>query len=299
VPDRRVLDAVGVPTGKEEQSAKSILHVADLNRNVYRQHFCSRKEKPMIRRAERPVDGFTVIRNSVLRDDRLSYRARGLLVAILSRPDNWRVSRDRLAAEGREGRDAVNTALNELEAAGYLQRVSTQHPDGRWTTELVVHDTPVSWESTENDLFSAGFQEPTTGKPTTGKPTSVFQALIEEPPKKKRKENSSSPDGDARFDEFWALYPRKVGKTAAERKWVTLVRNGTDPTVIIAGLRRHLPELDSRAVKFRPHPATWLSQGRWEDEVAELATSAVESLRGWFEEEGQGVSSDHLMEETS
>jgi len=253
----------------------------------------------MIRRAERPVDGYTVIRNSVLRDERLSYRARGLLVAVLSRPDNWRVSRERLAADGLEGRDAVNTALNELEAAGYLVRQREQHPDGRWTTELVIHDTPVSWESGETDLFSADFQGPTTGKPTTGKPTSVFQALIERPPKKEREKRSSSPDGDGQFAEFWALYPRKVGKTAAERKWVTLIRNGTDPTVILDGLRRHLPDLNSRAVKFRPHPATWLSQGRWEDEVAEPVPSAVESLRGWFQEEGQGVSSDHPMEETS
>lgn len=40
----------------------------------------------MIRRAERPKSQFTIIANSVLLDKRLSYRARGLLVAILARP---------------------------------------------------------------------------------------------------------------------------------------------------------------------------------------------------------------------
>ena len=131
----------------------------------------------MIRRAPRPESDFTQIRNEVLRDERLSYRARGILVAILSRPDNWRVSRDSLARQGKEGRDAINTAINELVDAGYIQREKSQQADGTWATELVVYDSypqdsssyPQVSDSSEEK--HADFQAPTTGKPTTGKPT--------------------------------------------------------------------------------------------------------------------------------
>lgn len=93
-------------------------------------------------RGPRPTTSFTVLRNDVLRDSRLSYRARGLLAAILSRPDNWRCSSTQLATEGREGRDAVRTALAELEAVGYLTRHTYRRADGRLMTDSVVSDTP-------------------------------------------------------------------------------------------------------------------------------------------------------------
>ena len=65
-------------------------------------------------RSPRVESNFSVISNSVIRDTRLSYRARGVLLDILSRPDNWRISADSLARSGSEGRHAILTALKEL-----------------------------------------------------------------------------------------------------------------------------------------------------------------------------------------
>lgn len=93
-------------------------------------------------RAARPTDHFLLIRNDVARDERLSYRARGLLAAILSRPDDWRTSARQLAREGPDGEHAVLGALRELEALGYVERHRSRGKTGRWQHELIVYDHP-------------------------------------------------------------------------------------------------------------------------------------------------------------
>jgi len=230
----------------------------------------------MIRRAPRPDSHYTILRNDVLRDSRLSYRARGLLAAILSRPDDWRVTRDQLASEGREGRDAVGSALNELEECGYLRRVRVQARSGVWSTQLDVHDTPFSWESAENAAFLTGFQEPMTGKPTTEKPTSENQSLLERTIRSNdTKKPSCSSQSDEAFDRFWEQYPRKTAKADALKAWKQVTKH-TDPQVILAGLEKYGFSSDGR---FVPYPASWLRGLRWTDEPEFGSVSAVEALR--------------------
>jgi hypothetical protein len=103
-----------------------------------------------IRRAPRPEAHFLTVRNDVCRDDRLTYRSLGLLVAMLSYPDNWQFATERLAkGEGREGEKAVRTALKELERSGYLVRHRTKAANGRFTWEHVLHDTPQNTQASD------------------------------------------------------------------------------------------------------------------------------------------------------
>lgn len=68
------------------------------------------------------------------------------------------------------------------------------------------------------------------------------------------------------FDDFWREYPRKVSKKDARKAWGRAVKIEL-PAVIIMGLKRQIPFLESRPLEFRPHAATWLNGERWEDEV--------------------------------
>ena len=97
----------------------------------------------MIVRANRH-DRFTVVPNDAIRDDRLSWKARGILVYLLSQPDGWRAKSSHLWTQAPNGRDAVRAGLKELEDAGYLIRRRYQNAAGHWITDQIIHEYPVN-----------------------------------------------------------------------------------------------------------------------------------------------------------
>ena len=78
---------------------------------------------------------------------------------------------------------------------------------------------------------------------------------------------SQPPRGREReFQRFWEAYPRKVGKKSARRAF-----DGAEVPLdrLLEALARQRgdPQWKRENGRFIPHPATWLNQGRWEDEV--------------------------------
>ncbi|MDE7122299.1 MAG: helix-turn-helix domain-containing protein, partial [Oscillospiraceae bacterium] len=63
---------------------------------------------------------YTVVSNVHLRDKRISLKAKGLLTLMLSLPEDWDYSIAGLAAICKEGKDAIQTTLSELEQFHYL-----------------------------------------------------------------------------------------------------------------------------------------------------------------------------------
>lgn len=91
--------------------------------------------------------GWTAIPNKAMEDGEVTLRARGLLAYLLSRPPGWETDSDSLARSAharREGRDAIQSALRDLEHHGYLTRHRNQDARGRWSTTVFVHDEPVA-----------------------------------------------------------------------------------------------------------------------------------------------------------
>lgn len=95
-------------------------------------------------------------------------------------------------------------------------------------------------------------------------------------------EEELADEGDAcRFDPkehfavFYASYPNKKARDAAERKFCTKVRSQETFDAVMAGLQRAKRSDDwtKDGGKYIPHPSTWLNQGRWKDEVANVDVS--------------------------
>lgn len=84
-----------------------------------------------------------------------------------------------------------------------------------------------------------------------------------------RKRRSSIPEQYPEgFESFWSLYPRKVGKGGALKAWGRLTIPQRRKAYV--ALKAQLSWLNARAHdpqgNFCPHPATWLNDGRFDDE---------------------------------
>lgn len=69
------------------------------------------------------------------------------------------------------------------------------------------------------------------------------------------------------FEEFYAAYPRKVGKKAAEKSWDKLIKMGTNPHEMIEGAKRYRAAVAGKDLHYVAHPASWLNAARWQDEA--------------------------------
>ena len=82
---------------------------------------------------------------------------------------------------------------------------------------------------------------------------------------------SSVPD-DSRFDEFWEVYPRRIAKKEAMKKFDKAVKDGVNPQALIDGAKAYAASVAGKEQKYIAHPTTWLNQGRWEDETTATPT---------------------------
>lgn len=64
-------------------------------------------------------------------DPRLSLKAKGLMGIFLSRPDDWRFYHKEILKHCKDGKDSLNSAINELIKVGYIERDLSRDAKGK------------------------------------------------------------------------------------------------------------------------------------------------------------------------
>lgn len=264
--------------------------------------------------------GFTVLPNSTLRDKRLSLKTRAILAIMVSMPDDWDYTVSGLASVCGAGKDAVRSALRELEDGGYLTRVQLHDDAGHFSrNEYIVTDEPTG----EGDTPLS--ENPLTGEPLTGNPTQQNKDCTNTPysppdramdpsrvharsnsaqpldaaaaestgdgvvvtnkkPSRRRRGPKAAPDWKPeRFAGFWEYYPRGENKQGAIRAWDRLQPSDELIDLIARALRRQMESDSWRAGVGIPYASTWLNNRRWEDEVKDKP-AADPSAPAWADD---------------
>lgn len=104
-------------------------------------------------------------------------------------------------------------------------------------------------------------------------------------------------EDELQFSEFWSSYPKKVGKASCLKAWKKLKPTAELHDHIMAALeaQKRSEQWQREGGRFIPNPLTWLNQGRWDDEPAEVVAITIpapgtggtlETLRRMYEAEG-------------
>lgn len=107
---------------------------------------------------------------------------------------------------------------------------------------------------------------------------------LKEKDKEKEKDNRGGAGGDSQFAEWWSTVPNKTGKQAAAkayRKAVSAISGrapsegpgGDDPHGFLLDRMTAFAASPKARGDFCPHPATWLGEGRYDDDPSTWMTS--------------------------
>jgi len=193
-----------------------------------------------------------------------TYTIRGQQIVL--EPGELVFGRNRLADELGLTSQNVRTCLKNLRKWKNLTIRSTN----RFSILKVTN-----WESyqeTQNEINQQTNQELTSNQPATNQLPTTKQ----EYKKLRNKEITYSVE----FELFWKTYPKRTGKIKALEAWNKY--NGARPPIeIIIRKVEELKKTDQWSRnngQYIPNPATWINQGRWDDECK---IDIKESMPGW------------------
>lgn len=109
---------------------------------------------------------YTIVSNGILKNQLLSLKDRGLIITLLSLPDNWAFTINGLSKIIPDGKDSIKNSLKHLEELGYVSKTQNRGEFGKYGNIVIeVHETPIL-PIVENPLT----EKPSTENPLTGKP---------------------------------------------------------------------------------------------------------------------------------
>ena len=94
-------------------------------------------------RVKKESGNFVTIHKGFITDDRLSAKAKGILLYLLSRPDDWQIYTLEVVKHMNDGQKSINSGINELIKVGYVERSRKRKDNGDFNGyDYVVYEKP-------------------------------------------------------------------------------------------------------------------------------------------------------------
>lgn len=86
---------------------------------------------------------FVTVHKDFIHDSNITFKAKGILLYLLSRPDDWQIYESEIIKHTKDGKDSLKTGIKELEVAGYIERKRIRNDQGQLKEyEYTVYEQP-------------------------------------------------------------------------------------------------------------------------------------------------------------
>ena len=196
---------------------------------------------------------FTIVPNQIIYNRELTSDARFLWLYLRSHKVGYPLGYRQMEADTGWSEVTVRKHLKALEGFGFVRLNQTRvgSRNGKLLISLLLCQTKESEGSTFEGSESKGLNKTIKTNKTTEE-TSLPQAPLEVEP------------SEEAFEEFWAVYPRKVEKLDARKAFIKAW--ATYGVAILAGVYRLAGDPNLPPKQFIPYPASWLNAGGWDSE---------------------------------
>ncbi len=174
-------------------------------------------------------------------------------------------------------------ALAAMETVGLIQRYQVQGDQLLQIRDWDEHQTGLHKRTASR--YDAPPELPGTSGNFRELPKSTVPTELNRTEQNRTEQKASATPSAETFAEFWAVYPRKVGKQKAEGEWRKLSPDDGLLHTIIAAVccQAKTPGWTKEGGEYIPHAATWLHNRRWEDEVKAVAVPFTDSSH-WYDD---------------
>jgi hypothetical protein len=107
----------------------------------------------IIRVSKNKKNPYFLMNNIGINDKRLSFKSKGLLAYLISKPDNWYINYHDLTSSSLNGIKSVRSAVKELISSGYITLAQFRKDDGKFDyCDYIVYEVPQNSKYRKNIL---------------------------------------------------------------------------------------------------------------------------------------------------
>lgn len=226
-------------------------------------------------RAIKESGNFVTVHKNFIHDSNLTFKSKGILLYLLSRPDDWQIYESEILKHTNDGKDSLKSGIKELEEIGYVVRTRKRNDKGHLNGyEYLVYEHPIQSGNSYLGLSDDGksnIGESNVGKTVNGEsvPTNNNRTNNDLTNNNNTNNDSNTSATDVtreRFEEWWKLYDKKLDKKKAFSLFKSaLKQDGYE--AIMNGTREYLKTITNK--QYQKYPKTFLSQESYLNDFTE------------------------------